>query len=246
MNDMRYDVVVVGAGQAGLAIGHFLAEQGRAVRDPRGGATRSARRGGTGGTRSCSSRRAATTRCRDSLSPATRTGTRRATRSSPTSSGTRSTSSCRSSSRRPVRSLTKDADGFVLDVDGRAIRADEVVVATGPFQAPNVPGFAGGLAADVFQTHSAGYRRPATCPRGACSSWAAATPASRSRRSSPAAARFTSRSARARRRLPQRLLGRDLFWWLTKLGLLSKTRRLAARPTRARPRHADRVEPARA
>src|SRR4029453_15857526 len=23
--------------------------------------------------------------------------------------------------------------------------------------------------------------------------------------------------------LPQRLLGRDLFWWLTKLGLLSKT-----------------------
>ena len=27
MNDMRYDVAVVGAGQAGLAIGHALAEQ---------------------------------------------------------------------------------------------------------------------------------------------------------------------------------------------------------------------------
>ena len=29
MSDERYDVVVVGAGQAGLAIGHFLAAQGR-------------------------------------------------------------------------------------------------------------------------------------------------------------------------------------------------------------------------
>jgi cation diffusion facilitator CzcD-associated flavoprotein CzcO len=28
MNDEHYDVVVIGAGQAGLAIGTFLAEQG--------------------------------------------------------------------------------------------------------------------------------------------------------------------------------------------------------------------------
>ena len=31
------------------------------------------------------------------------------------------------------------------------------------------------------------------------------------------------RSARGRLPLPQRLLGRDLFWWLTKLGLLEKS-----------------------
>ena len=45
--------------------------------------------------------------------------------------------------------------------------------------------------------------------------------------------------------LPQRLLGRDLFWWLTKLGLLSKTvdSRLGRRA--AESRHADRLEPAR-
>ena len=29
MNDERYDVAVIGAGQAGLAIGHFLAKQGK-------------------------------------------------------------------------------------------------------------------------------------------------------------------------------------------------------------------------
>lgn len=29
MTDERYDVVVIGAGQAGLAIGHLLGKQGR-------------------------------------------------------------------------------------------------------------------------------------------------------------------------------------------------------------------------
>jgi putative flavoprotein involved in K+ transport len=29
MNDERYDVVVIGAGQAGLAIGHLLGKQGK-------------------------------------------------------------------------------------------------------------------------------------------------------------------------------------------------------------------------
>ena len=64
----------------------------------------------------------------------------------------------------PVRSLSKDADGFVLDANGMPIRADAVVVATGPFHAPTVPAIADGLAAEVFQTHSAGYRRPADLP----------------------------------------------------------------------------------
>ena len=46
--------------------------------------------------------------------------------------------------------------------------------------------------------------------------------------------------------LPQRMLGRDLFWWLTKTGLLNKTvdSRLGRKLRSAR--HADRLEPARA
>ena len=33
----HHDVVVVGGGQAGLAIGHFLAQQGSRLHDPRSG-----------------------------------------------------------------------------------------------------------------------------------------------------------------------------------------------------------------
>ena len=40
------------------------------------------------------------------------------------------------------------------------------MVATGPFQTPNVPAFAADLASDVVQMHSTGYRRPSDVPEG--------------------------------------------------------------------------------
>jgi putative flavoprotein involved in K+ transport len=52
---------------------------------------------------------------------------------------------------RTVRSLTKNGRRFDLRLDGRGIEADQVVIATGPFQTPRVPSFANQLAPDVFQ-----------------------------------------------------------------------------------------------
>ena len=42
--------------------------------------------------------------------------------------------------------------------------------------------------------------------------------------------------------LPQRLLGRDLFWWLTKLGLLEKSIDSRIGKPRSGPRDLDRIE----
>ncbi len=44
--------------------------------------------------------------------------------------------------------------------------------------------------------------------------------------------------------LPQRLLGRDLFWWLTKARDPRQDGRVASRPQAEHARHADRLEPA--
>ena len=38
-----------------------------------------------------------------------------------------------------VRSLAHEDDRFVLEVNGRTITADQIVVATGPFQTPVHP-----------------------------------------------------------------------------------------------------------
>jgi len=97
MNDMRYDVAVVGAGQAGLAMGNALAEQRK-----RFVILEAADSVGSAWSDRWDSlvlfTPVATTRCRGSHSPAMRTGIRPVTRSLPTSSVTRSTSSYRSSS----------------------------------------------------------------------------------------------------------------------------------------------------
>ena len=47
------------------------------------------------------------------------------------------------------------------------LRADQVVIATGPFQTPRVPAFAEGLGPEVVQLHSSAYRSPSDHPRGA-------------------------------------------------------------------------------
>jgi putative flavoprotein involved in K+ transport len=136
-----------------------------------------------------------------------------------------------------VTRLERTAAGFRLDTAERAYTARQVIVATGPFQIPFVPPLAAGLDASVTQLHSAGYRRPDALPAGPvlvvgggnsgfqiAEELAGTRPVELSVGSSYPA-------------LPQRLLGRDLFWWLTRVGFMRVTassrlgRRLQARET---------------
>ena len=50
--------------------------------------------------------------------------------------------------------------------DGASLRARKVVVAAGPYSAPAVPALAAGLGAGVRQLHSADYRSPSDVPPG--------------------------------------------------------------------------------
>jgi putative flavoprotein involved in K+ transport len=123
--------------------------------------------------------------------------------------------------RRTVRSLAKNGRAFELELDGHSIEADQVVIATGPFQTPRVPSFASQLAPPVFQTHSLGYRRPSDVPDGTVlvvgggnTGYQIATELSATHQVHLAiGARQTP--------LPQTLAGRDLFWWLETTKLLN-------------------------
>jgi putative flavoprotein involved in K+ transport len=123
----------------------------------------------------------------------------------------------------PVRRLTEKDGRFVLEVDGRTITADRVAVATGPFQKPNVPEVASRLGPDVFQTHSTGYRRPSDVPQGTVLVVGGGNTGFQIAKELSISHKVHLSIGSRQKPLPQRLLGRDLFWWLTKTRLLSTT-----------------------
>jgi putative flavoprotein involved in K+ transport len=73
----------------------------------------------------------------------------------------------------PVRSgvrvdaLGRSQDGrFLIAAGEQRFEADNVVIATGPFQRPHVPAFACELDPRIVQLHSSAYRNPAELPPG--------------------------------------------------------------------------------
>ncbi len=122
-----------------------------------------------------------------------------------------------------VRSLSRRDGRFQLDLADRTLEADQVVVATGPFQKPVVPAFAGELHAEVFQIHSASYRKPSDVPAGRVVVAGGGNTGFQIAAELSASHEVHLAVGSRQKPLPQRLLGRDLFWWLTELGLLKKT-----------------------
>lgn len=135
-----------------------------------------------------------------------------------------------------VTSLTRSAGRYRIDTDDVAYEARNVVVATGPFHAPSIPSLASALSPDIRQLHSSHYRNPFALPEGRVlvvgvgnAGGRIALEVSRFRPVTLAGPRI--------RNFPSRLLGRDIHWWLWPLvtRLSSSTR--AGRLLRDRVRH---------
>ena len=122
-----------------------------------------------------------------------------------------------------VQRLTRDDGTLVLDVNGSLIAADQVVVATGPFQVPRVPELAAQLAPEVVQMHSTGYRNPDGLPRGVILVVGGGNTGFQVAKELSATREVYLSVGSRQTPLPQKILGRDLFWWLTKTRLLSTT-----------------------
>jgi putative flavoprotein involved in K+ transport len=137
-----------------------------------------------------------------------------------------------------VTRLERGDDGrFRLQVDGRTSTAGQVVVATGPFQTPFVPELAGKVSRDVFQTHAVGYRRPDDVPGGTVLVVGGGNTGFQIAKELSETHKVVLSIGSPQKPLPQQVLGRDLFWWLTKLRILDKSvetrlgRKLSTRDT---------------
>ena len=120
--------------------------------------------------------------------------------------------------------LGKTVDGFEIRTPDEVFRARQVVVATGPFQVSYMPPAAQRLDGSVTQLHSAGYRNPQALPAGPVLVVGGGNSGFQIAEELAVAGRQVDLSIGGKMPvLPQRLAGKDLFWWLTRLGLLRVT-----------------------
>jgi putative flavoprotein involved in K+ transport len=110
------------------------------------------------------------------------------------------------------------ASGFAAETSEGPIEADNVVVATGPYQRPVIPPL---LRDDteVFQVHASRYLNPDQMPSGAVLVIGAGASGAQIAEELLRAGRRVYLSVGRHTRLPRRYRGRDLIWWLSALGI---------------------------
>jgi putative flavoprotein involved in K+ transport len=221
----RHETVIVGGGQAGLAMSHHLTRRGRPhvilERGRVGERWRSERwdslmfqfpnwslrlpgqdyeGGDPDGFASREEVIAFIERYREAIQAPVRTGVR-------------------------VISLTAsdDHDTLCLDTTQGPLEAANVVIATGPYQEPAVPAVSQALPPHVAQVHSSRYRNPDQLPAGAVLVVGSGASGCQIVEDLLAAGRIVYLSLGRHRRFPRRYRGRDMFWWLERLGALDQT-----------------------
>jgi putative flavoprotein involved in K+ transport len=135
-----------------------------------------------------------------------------------------------------VTSMVRADDGsYLIKAGVDLLEASQVVVATGPFQAPFTPPAAARFAPDVHQLHSADYRRPAQIPPGRVLVVGAANSGCQIALELAATHAVDLAVGKHIPVVPQRPLRRDIWWWASGLRLDRVTaesrlgRRLAGR-----------------
>jgi putative flavoprotein involved in K+ transport len=122
-----------------------------------------------------------------------------------------------------VRAIRKTDGRYLVELNDRTYEADQVVVATGPFQMPLVPPISEGLGAEVVQFHSTAYRSPQALPDGSVLVVGGGNTGYQIAEDLAGSHEVHLSIGSKQKPLPQRILGRDLFWYLDKTGLIRKS-----------------------
>ena len=233
----RYDTIVVGAGQAGLAAGYYLARDDSDFLILNGDA-----HVGDSWRNRWDSLRLFTPAAYSSLpglcfpAPPYHLPDKDQTADYLAQYAERFDLPVRASSR--VTSLTRSDDFFVLRTNARTFEARNVIVATGPFHTPRTPAFAAEVDPSIVSLHSSEYRNPWQLPEGDAlvvgvgnSGAQIALELSRSRN--------VYLSGRASGALPRRLAGRDIYDWIWPVLTRAHRNTLIGRRLREKSKSAD-------
>ena len=208
----RYETIVIGAGQAGLSIGHYLARQ-----DADFAIVTDESRVGDNWRKRWDSLRLFTPAAYSALpgmpfpAPARHFPDKDEVADYLERYAERFDLPVRAGVR--VDGLSHDGARYVMRAAGRRIEASNVVVATGAFQRPRIPTIANELGAQIHQLHSSEYQNPFALPEGPALVVGAGNSGAQI---ALELARFRTvwLAGRDTGHMPRRLLGRDVFDWL--------------------------------
>jgi len=122
-----------------------------------------------------------------------------------------------------ANSVVHDEAGFTVQTTHGALRAKNVVIATGMFQNARIPAFASQLPAEILQITCTQYRHPGLLPPGAVlvvgSAQTGAQIAEELYQSGRTVYLCTGKSGR----VPRRYRGKDIFEWMRLTGFFNRT-----------------------
>jgi putative flavoprotein involved in K+ transport len=140
----------------------------------------------------------------------------------------------------PVRSHTlvtrvaRASNGFAVHSDDAVWSARSVVIATGYHSCAKVPELAAGLVPEVAQLTPSDYRSPSSLPDGSVLVVGASASGVQIADELVRAGRRVVLAVGGHTRLPRRYRGRDILWWLDRIGSLDRTIDQVPDPARAR------------
>lgn len=111
---------------------------------------------------------------------------------------------------------------YLISTSAGTFETRNVVVATGPYQRPRVPSLSRELPPDVLQVHASAYRSPRELPLGAVLVVGSGASGCQIAEELLAAGRHVFFAIGRHRRVPRRYRGRDMFWWRRALGYLDQ------------------------
>src|SRR5262249_35931689 len=123
-----------------------------------------------------------------------------------------------------VQSIRRSDGRYLVELEDRTYNTAQVVVATGPFQVPFVPSIADRLADEVVQFHSTAYRARGDVPAGHVLVVGGGNTGFQITEELSSSRDVHLSIGSRQTSLPQRILGRDLFWYLDRTGLIRASR----------------------
>lgn len=121
--------------------------------------------------------------------------------------------------RHRVTDVTAIGDGFLCAGEGFDVHARRVIAASGSFGSPYTPSILGADSFTGTRVHAADYRTPAVFAGKRVTVVGAGNSAIQIATELASVAEVTVHSRKAIRWQAQRILGRDVHWWLTRSGV---------------------------